>query len=166
LWINLPSKHKSGEPDYLSLQTSDVPKQMLVNGVGWIKILSGKYENLAARVPCYSKQLLYHIHVEAGKQFSIMTDSELEYAAFFPAGGAFVGDTGFQAGELIVFSAQGELIEIDNDSKTSLDIILFGGEPYNEPIIAEGNFVMNNPHEITQAYNDYYDGKYGQIRPQ
>jgi len=95
-----------------------------------------------------------------------MTDSEWEYAAFFPAGSAVVSDTGFQAGELIVFSAQGELIEIDNYSKTSLDIILFGGEPYNEPIIAEGNFVMNNPHEITQAYNDYYDGKYGQIRPQ
>jgi len=23
--------------------------------------------------------------------------------------------------------------------------------------------VMNTPHEITQAYNDYYDGKYGDI---
>jgi len=166
LWINLPSKHKSGEPDYLSLESSDIPKQVLVNGVGWIKILSGKYENLVAKVPCYSKQLLYHIQLEAGKQFSIMTDSEWEYAAFFPAGSAVASDTGFQAGELIVFSTQGELIEINNYRKTPLDIILFGGEPYSEPIIAEGNFVMNNPHEITQAYNDYYDGKYGQIRPQ
>jgi redox-sensitive bicupin YhaK (pirin superfamily) len=42
-----------------------------------------------------------------------------------------------------------------------VDVILFGGEVYNEPIVSEGAFVMNTPHEITQAYNDFYDGKYG-----
>jgi len=29
-----------------------------------------------------------------------------------------------------------------------VDIILFGGEPYNEPIVVEGTFVMNTPHEL------------------
>jgi len=24
-------------------------------------------------------------------------------------------------------------------------------------IVVEGTFVMNTPHEITQAYNDYYE---------
>ena len=89
-----------------------------------------------------------------------------EYAAFLPANKVVVNDIEFQAGEFIVFTSLGEIIEIVNNSKTAIDIILFGGEPYIEPIVAEWTFVMNTPHEITQAYNDYYDGKYGQIKTQ
>ncbi len=95
-----------------------------------------------------------------------MTEMRYEYAAFLPANKAVINDIGFQAGEFIVFTSHGEIIEIINNGKTAIDIILFGGEPYNEPIVAEGTFVMNTPHEITQAYNDYYDGKYGQIKTQ
>ena len=162
-WINLPSKNKSEEPEYFSLPANEIPKQELDDDAGWIKILSGEYENTIAKVPCYSKEFLYHIHLEAGKQFSTITDIAFEYAAFLPTNNAVVNDREFQAGEFIVFTSHGEIIEINNNSKTAIDIILFGGEPYNEPIVAEGTFVMNTPHEITQAYNDYYDGKYGDI---
>jgi redox-sensitive bicupin YhaK (pirin superfamily) len=162
-WINLPSKHKSEEPDYFCLRPSEIPKQELDNDGGWIKVISGEYGNTIAKVPCYSKEFLYHIHLKAGGKFSIITNMTCEYAAFFPANNAVVNDIGFQAGEFILFTSLGEMIEILNNGKTAIDIILFGGEPYNEPIIVEGTFVMNTPHEITQAYNDYYDGKYGQL---
>jgi redox-sensitive bicupin YhaK (pirin superfamily) len=165
-WINLPSKHKSEKPDYFSLQSSEIPKQELDDNVGWIKILSGEYGNTIAKIPCYSKEFLYHVHLEAGRQFSTMTEMRYEYASFLLANMAVVNGKGFQAGEFIAFTSLGEVIEIKNRSKTAIDILLFGGEPYNEPIVVEGNFVMNTPHEITQAYNDYYDGKYGQIKPQ
>jgi len=163
LWINLPSKYKSEDPEYFSLQANDIPKQVSTDDAGWIKILSGEYDNMIAKVPCYSKQFLYHIHLEAEKQFSIITDITLECAAFLLTNSAVMNDTRFEAGEFIGFSSEGELIEINNNGKTAVDIILFGGEPYNEPIVVEGTFVMNTPHEITQAYNDYYEGKYGDI---
>ena len=162
-WINLPSKHKSEEPEYFSLLANDIAKQILTDDAGWIKILTGEYENMIAKAPCYSRQFLYHIHLEAGKQFSSITDISLECGAFVLANSAVINDVGFEAGEFIGFSPEGELIEINNNGKAAVDIILFGGEPYNEPIVAEETFVMNTPHEITQAYNDYYDGKYGDI---
>jgi redox-sensitive bicupin YhaK (pirin superfamily) len=165
-WINLPSKYKSGEPEFISLTANDIPKQILTDDAGWIKILSGEYENMIAKVPCYSKQFLYHIQLEARKQFSTITDIALECAAFLLTNSAVINDMGFEAGEFIGFSSGGELIEINNYSKTAVDIILFGGEPYYEPIVSDGFFVMNTPHEITQAYNDYYDGKYGEVKPQ
>ena len=135
----------------------------MTGGAGWIKVLSGEYENMIAKVPCYSKQFLYHIHLEAGKQFSTITDIAWECGVFLLTNSAVINDREFEAGEFIVFNSGGELIEINNYGKTAVDIILFGGEPYNEPIVAEETFVMNTPHEITQAYNDYYDGKYGDI---
>jgi redox-sensitive bicupin YhaK (pirin superfamily) len=162
-WINLPSKQKSDDPEYFAIDPDQIPKIILVNDAGWVKIVSGKYENVVAKVPCKLKQFLYHIHMNAGKQFSTSADIDWECAAFIASNSAVINDKEFQAGEFIVFDMQGEIVEIKNFSKRGMDIILLGGEPYTEPIVADGNFVMNNAHEITQAYNDYYDGKYGVI---
>src|SRR5258708_6613217 len=77
----------------------------------------------------------------------------VDYAAFLLANTAIVNYRGFQAGDLVAFNSLGEIIEIINDGGMTIDVILFGGEPYSEGIVAEGSFVMNTPHEITQAYN-------------
>jgi redox-sensitive bicupin YhaK (pirin superfamily) len=50
-----------------------------------------------------------------------------------------------------------------NASDAPTHIIIFGGEHYKEPIVAQGPFVMNTEHEISQAYNDYYNGMYGKV---
>jgi redox-sensitive bicupin YhaK (pirin superfamily) len=42
-------------------------------------------------------------------------------------------------------------------------VILFGGEPYREPIVAQGPFVMNSQQEIATAYRDFFNGRYGKI---
>jgi hypothetical protein len=39
-------------------------------------------------------------------------------------------------------------------------ILVLGGEPLNEPIAAQGPFVMNTQNEIIQAMNDYRSGKF------
>jgi len=147
------------------LQPGEIPRQDLGDNVGWIGILSGEYENVTAKVPHYSKELLYHIHLEARRQFSIITNPAFEYAVFLPADNAVINGTPFPAGAFIVFNSLGDTIEINNKNDMAIDTILLGGEPYDEPIVCEGAFVMNTPHEITQAYNEYYNGKYGQVKP-
>jgi len=107
---------------------------------------------------------LYHIHLEAGKQFSIATEDALEYASFLPANKAVINDTDFKAGEFIEFGRSEGIIEISNKSEVANDIILFGGEKYAEPIVAQGPFVMNSEAEIVQAYRDFHAGKYGRIQ--
>jgi redox-sensitive bicupin YhaK (pirin superfamily) len=164
VWINLPSYRKSEQPDYLSILSNQIPKQLLDAGAGWIKILLGEYKNVVAEIPYYSKEFFYHVHLEAGKQFPMIAEVGFEYAAFILANMVIINNREFQAGELIVFTALGEIIEMKNKNNTAVDIILFGGEPYIETVVSDGNFVMNTPHEITQAYNDYYDGKYGKIK--
>jgi redox-sensitive bicupin YhaK (pirin superfamily) len=163
-WINLPSRHKTEKPVYFSFQSNEITRQELIDDAGWIKVLLGEYENAIAKLSCFSNEFLYHINLQAGRKFSISTEKAIEYAAFLPSNKAVINDIEFQAGQLIAFTPYGEIIEFYNGSETIIDIILFGGEPYNEPIVAEGSFVMNTAHEITQAYNDFYDGKYGKIK--
>jgi redox-sensitive bicupin YhaK (pirin superfamily) len=162
-WINLPSKQKAEPPEYLPVQASEVPQQMLSGKKGWIKVIVGAYENLFSKIPNYSKQFLYHIHLEAGKQFSLSTEKGLEYAAFLPLHNAVINDTEFTAAEFIQFDRNEGIIEINNNTEAGIDIILFGGEKYTEPIVAQGPFVMNTQTEIADAYRDFHAGKYGDI---
>jgi redox-sensitive bicupin YhaK (pirin superfamily) len=74
-----------------------------------------------------------------------------------------LNDSEFTAGEFVEFDREAGEIEIANTSQEPIDILLFGGEHYSEPIVAQGPFVMNTQHEISQAYNDFYSGKYGRI---
>ena len=165
-WINLPSKQKAEPPEYLPVQAGEVPQQMLNDKRGWIKVIVGEYENLISKIPNYSKQFLYHIHLEAGKRFSLSTEKGLEYAAFLPLHNAVINDNEFSKGEFIKFDRSEGTIEINNNSEAGIDIILFGGEEYADAIVAGGPFVMNTQEEIAQAYKDFHNGKYGQINYQ
>ena len=163
-WINLPAKQKAEPPEYLPVQASEIPQQMLSDKGGWIKVIAGEYENLVSKIPGYSKQFLYHVHLEPGKQFSISSEQDLEYAAFLPVHNAIINGSEYQAGEFIEFDRNEGSIEINNLSPgEAIDIILFGGERYVEPIVAQGPFVMNSQNEIVQAYRDFHSGKYGEI---
>jgi redox-sensitive bicupin YhaK (pirin superfamily) len=162
-WINLPSKQKAEPPDYRPVQAADVPKEILNDSAGWLKVIAGEYENLVSKIPSYSKQFLYHIHLESGKNFSIDAQKGLEYAAFLPLSIAVINDSEHSKGDFIEFDKAEGRIEISDTSEHGTDIILFGGEPYTEPIITYGPFVMNTRQEIAQAYTDFHGGKYGRI---
>jgi redox-sensitive bicupin YhaK (pirin superfamily) len=162
-WINLPAKQKAEPPEYLPIQANEIQQQKLSDNRGWIKVIVGEYENLVSKIPDYSKQFLYHIHLEAGKQFSIETENKLEYAAFLPMYNAIINDTEFKKGDFIGFDNLEGTIEISNNSEAAIDIILFGGEKYVEPIVFGGPFVMNSELEVSDAYRDFYAGKYGKI---
>jgi redox-sensitive bicupin YhaK (pirin superfamily) len=163
-WINLPAKNKAESPAHIAIQANEIPKKTLPNESGWLKVIVGNYEALSSKIPNYSRQFLYHIQLNAGRQFSVALENEIEVAAFLPMQNGVLNDTEFQAGEFIEFDRMEGEIEIKNTSLTTIDILLFGGEAYKEPVVAEGPFVMNSQAEIAAAYRDFYAGKYGVIK--
>jgi quercetin 2,3-dioxygenase len=42
-------------------------------------------------------------------------------------------------------------------------LILFAGQPIGDPVSVGGPFVMNTRAEISQAFNDFHSGKFGQV---
>jgi redox-sensitive bicupin YhaK (pirin superfamily) len=163
-WINLPAKNKAEKPAHIAVQADDVPKKVLPDESGWLKVIVGQYEELSSTIPDYSKQFLYHIQLNAGKQFSIGMENKIEVAAFLPTQNVLLNEAEFQAGEFVEFDRVAGEIEVKNTSPFAIDVLLFGGEEYTEPIVAEGPFVMNSPAEISTAYRDFYAEKYGKIK--
>jgi redox-sensitive bicupin YhaK (pirin superfamily) len=160
-WINLPSKIKAEPAQHIAIQANEVPKQNLSDNRGWIKVIVGEYENLTSKIPAYTKQFLYHIHLETGKSFSLASAKDLEYA-LLPLQDAVINDSEFKKGEFVEFDRHEGTIEIHSNANAAIDIILFGGEKYAESIIAHGPFVMNSELEIAEAYRDFHAGKYGE----
>ncbi len=163
-WINLPAKNKAESPAHIAIQAEEVPKKELLDNAGWLKVIVGNYEELSSKIPNYSEQFLYHIHLESGKQFAVSIADKIEVAAFLPLNNVVLNDAEFQAGELVEFGRKAGEIEIENTSEKAIDILLFGGETYKELMVAEGPFVMNSKSEIADAYRDFYAGKYGEIK--
>lgn len=97
------------------------------------------------------------------KQVVFQTEKGLECAAFLPQQNLVLNDKEYHSGDLIGFDHEGGVVEFVNNQGAEAEFILFGGEKYTEPYVAQGPFVMNTQAEIYQAHADYQSGKYGEI---
>jgi len=68
-----------------------------------------------------------------------------------------------RAGEtdLVLLTREGEQLQIDAREDTTL--LVLNGEAIDEPVTAYGPFVMNSKAEITQAIEDYHNGRLGRL---
>ena len=162
-WVNLPSENKAERPEYIPIQANEIPQIQLDNKGGWIKIISGQYNASKSKIPSYLEQFIYHLHLEAGKQFEIHFKNGIELAAFLPLNKASINGNQYQEGQLLSFDKEANTVFFQSLPNAVTDIILFGGLSYTEPIVAQGPFVMNTAQEIQLAYDDFYAGKYGTI---
>ena len=66
---------------------------------------------------------------------------------------------------MVLFAQNGDQVRLENpaDAKGTLDVLLIGGVPLNEPVARYGPFVMNTNDEIRQAIEDYQLGRFGNI---
>lgn len=160
-WINLPSEQKKENPEYMAVQASELPLLNLEDNAGTLKVVVGEYNEHASKIPLFSKQYLYHIHLNPGKQLAFSCTDGDEYACFPIQQNITINDELCESGYLIGFDNKGGIIEFSNQSDKEVELILFGGEKYTEPYIAYGPFVMNSKEEIDQAHADYQSGKYG-----
>ena len=162
-WINLPAKIKAEQPEYLSVLADEVPVKELPGGAGQLRVIVGGYEDLHSAIPDYSEQFLYHIRLNPQQRVEIPLKAGREAAAVVPEGEAVINAHPTPAGTLVAFDTLAGTVELENPSAGIQDVLLFGGEPYREPFVAEGPFVMNSVAELSVAYRDYQAGKYGKI---
>jgi redox-sensitive bicupin YhaK (pirin superfamily) len=162
-WINLPSKNKGEEPEYRAVQSKDIPEISLPDNAGVIRILLGEFGCDASPVKTFTKQFIYHLELNPKSVFSLYGKKGMEYAAFVPENEVLINDTPVSKSKIVIFENDGEEMIFENSHIKQVDVLLFGGEKYNEPIIVQGPFVMNSTTEIAEAYRDFFNGKYGTI---
>lgn len=161
LWVNLPAKDKMSTPGYQGITADKITDVALANDAGIARIIAGTFENVKGAAHTFTPMNVWDLRLNAGKTLSLSLPSGHTTVLYVLSGGLNVGTHKVQMSEMAVMEREGNelVLEITEDAI----VLLLSGAPLNEPIAGHGPFVMNTRAEITQAIQDYNNGKFGQI---
>ncbi|UYZ58267.1 pirin family protein [Hymenobacter latericus] len=162
LWVNLPAKHKMTAPRYIGLQAPDIPQVTLGEGRVTLHAVSGEWAGTAGAVQPLAPVALAWAVLRAGGKLNLPIPAEHTIFFYTVRGKLRVNCHETEALRLLEFNHDGD--ELQLEALTDAVVLLGHAQPFNEPIVAYGPFVMNTPQEIEQAYHDYQAGKFGRWR--
>ena len=159
LWVNLPAKLKMTDPKYRGLQEKDIPKATFDDGKVTSRVVSGELEETRGAFETLTEVTLSTLFFEAGGKLLIKAPADHNILFYVIRGEVKLEGEIVSALNLVEFENDDSEIKIEALADS---IILYGhAEPFNEPVVAGGPFVMNTEEEIRQAYEDYQNGKLG-----
>jgi len=161
LWVNLPAKDKMSTPGYQGITAYNITDVTLANDVGIARIIAGVFDNVKGAAHTYTPMNVWDMRLNAGKTLSLDLPAGHTTALYVLSGALKIGEHLISRTEMAVMEREGTTLVADVTQDAV--VLLLSGEPLNEPIAGHGPFVMNTRAEITQAMQDYNNGKFGQI---
>lgn len=159
LWFNLPARYKMTAPNYIGLQKDQIPVVELDNGKVRINVISGSWGEVQAPIQNLSDIHMVSIELQKGGEFIYNVPSERNIFFYVVRGAVQVNGQSAEKLTLVEFKNEGKEVKVE---ATEDAYILFGhAQPFNEPVVSHGPFVMNTEQEIREAFRDYQLGKMG-----
>lgn len=159
LWINLPARLKMSEPFYIGKQQDEIPTLQFDDGKVEASLISGEWGEAKGAFESRDGIFLSTIKFTAGAQLQVLVPSGHNIFFYVIAGEFLVNDNHVKALQLAEFNHDGDDLIIN--AQTDAVLLLGHTMPLNEPVVSQGPFVMNTQQEISEAYQDYRDGKFG-----
>lgn len=161
LWVNLPAKYKMIAPKYQPILSQDIPVLQLPDNGGTLRVIAGNFAGTQGAASTFSPVNLWDIKLNAGKSVELIVPAGHNTMLFVRQGKVALGGTVIGAADMALLESEGTRIKLQVQEDTSL--LLMGGEPIAEPIVASGPFVMNTEQEIRIAMMDYQSGRMGRM---
>jgi redox-sensitive bicupin YhaK (pirin superfamily) len=162
IWVNLPAKHKMTPAGYQAIINSAMGRYKLGHGTSYIEVIAGEYKGVKGPASTFSPLNVFNAKLKqkASAGFSFRPDTNTGMLVLEGEVG-INGERTVPADHFALFGHTGEDIEVEalGDSV----VLILNGEPINEPVVSYGPFVMNTQEEIKQAYEDFYNGKFGHL---
>ena len=162
LWVNLRARDKSAAPGYQTLLKAQIPTVELPDGAGTLRVIAGEYGGSEGAAKTFSPINLWDVNLRAGKSAQLPLPDGHTSAVLVLTGEVTVnGERDTTEGDLAIFERSGGGILVQ--AKTDAKLLVLGGEPFAEPVVGHGPFVMNSRAEIQQAFEDYQLGRMGEL---
>jgi redox-sensitive bicupin YhaK (pirin superfamily) len=169
LWVNLPRTLKFAPPRYQDIRGDNVALVSSPDGGALVRVIAGELAGQAGPGVTHTPITLVHATLNAGASLTLPWRPDFNALVYALAGKGRLGAEGrpVHSGQLAVFGP-GDAITIAADPHQEsrsphLDVLVLGGQPIREPVVAYGPFVMNSRSEIVQALEDYQAGRLGSI---
>lgn len=167
LWVNLPKRDKMTKPRYQEIPGGQIPKVTSADGLASVNVIAGEAMGHKAVIETRTPIMYLHYSIKPGGVVTQPVPSNFNTFAYVIDGQGLFGaerERG-EDGQMVLFAQDGDEVRIENPvaATKTLDVLLIGGVPLNEPVARYGPFVMNTKEEIFQAIQDYQNGKMGEI---
>jgi len=162
LWVNLRAKDKSAKAGYQTLLKAQIPNITLPQEAGTVRVIAGDYNGRKGAAKTFSPINLWDVNLRAGKSADLPLPDGHTTTFLVLSGEVQVdGERDAGEGDLAIFARAGDGITVK--AKTDAKLLVMGGEPFDEPVVGHGPFVMNSRAEIQQAFEDYQLGRMGEL---
>ena len=160
LWVNLPAKDKMSAPKYQAIQNKQIPRVPVY--LGEVEVIAGAYQSTQGAASTFTPVNLLNVKLSQGGKASFEFPADFNTALVVIDGEIRVNGLE-QAPEnhFVLFDTDGTQFEIE--ATADVTVLVLSGEPINEPIASHGPFVMNSRQEIMQAFEDFENGKFGEL---
>lgn len=163
LWVNLPAQDKMSAPRYQAIEAQDIPLVQFDHDAGYIRVIAGQYAEQAGPARTYSPMNVWDGVLKVGHVEHIHVPIDHNTLVVVLEGEMLLnGSQKVLDSSIVIFAKDGEAtiqLEATQDAK----FLVLTGLALNEPIQGHGPFVMNTQQEIIQAFDDFNQGKFGQI---
>jgi len=170
LWVNLPSTLKMAPPRYQDIRAGQVALLSSPDGGALLRVIAGAVAGFTGPGVTHTPISIVHATLAPGASLTLPWPVEFNALAYVMSGRGTVGAKGrpLEAGQLAVFDTTGDTVTVaasaQQESRVpAMDVLILGGRPIRERVVAYGLFVMNTKAELAQAYEDYRAGRLGVI---
>lgn len=161
LWVNLPAAAKMDTPRYQALTGDQMALVQLGDGSGTVKVIAGEYGGVRGPAETVTPVNLWELNLRPGGRAEMSFDDRDNAGLFVLDGSVTVNGVAASKAELVLFDNAGNDVRVD--SAGGAHLLLLGGEPIREQVMAYGPFVMNTKEEIIRAVEDYNAGAFGHL---
>lgn len=162
LWVNLPSKDKMSPPKYQGIVNSDLQKVELPENAGIVEVIAGEYQGIKGSASTFTPVHLFNAKLNKGGKANFSFPENYNTAVLVIEGNIKVNNSEeITTDSLGLLANEGEAFSVE--ATDNAVVLILSGAPINEPIAAQGPFVMNTRAELVQAMNDFNMGKFGYL---
>ncbi|WP_165313515.1 pirin family protein [Vibrio ziniensis] len=159
IWINQPARDKMKPAQYHDFQPETIT-EFRDEKLALLRVLAGDItaNNTKLQGPLTKTGVPVTIadwQSVAGSSVTVQTPQHHNTMLYAYKGSIKVGERVLMQGEFALLSSGESFSMTANDTS---GVLVFIGEPINEPVVHYGPFVMNSIQEIEQAIKDYNSG--------
>jgi quercetin 2,3-dioxygenase len=162
LWVNLPARNKMAAPGYQTLLSRDIPSVDLPGGAGRLRVIAGEYQGHRGAARTFTSVNVWDLRLRRDARVSLPVPEGHTTILVVLRGTVLVnGAQTAGAADTVLLDRRGD--EVALEAKDDATVLLLSGEPIDEPVVAQGPFVMNTPEELRQAAVDFRSGRFGRM---
>ncbi|XP_072171309.1 uncharacterized protein [Diadema setosum] len=162
LWVNLSPAEKMTEPAYQDSRKEDIP--CVTDGGARVKVIAGEYLDKKSCIKTHTPTIFLDVELDERGTLSQPLPQGWNAFIYVLSGKASFGPPKQQTEGTereILLLTDGQHIEATNKNAEVCRFVLVAGQPLNDPVAREGNFVMTTLEEVEEAVKDHRFGRNG-----